>query len=269
MTVDRGRGRWVSPDGPDDEEYVGGRDLTRWDSRAGRWLVDRAASTLRWGAPRWMLLTSVVAGVLLAALMAAGTAELYESVVERDGVAGLDQPVLDAAVALRNPGLDTAVTAYTDIGGPVGMPVLAVLVTLGLTVAWRSWTPVALMTMTAAGSLAMTVAGKVAVGRVRPPLAEAVPPFESSASFPSGHSLNALVVAGIVTYLLVRKQRSAPARATTIALALLFAITMGLTRVYLGHHWLTDLLVAWSLGTGWLAPVVTGHRLVLTLRRRA
>ena len=72
-----------------------------------------------------------------------------------------------------------------------------------------------------------------------------------------------------MTYLLVRKQRSAPARATTIALALLFAITMGLTRVYLGHHWLTDVLVAWSLGTGWLALVVTGHRLFLTLRRRA
>jgi undecaprenyl-diphosphatase len=41
---------------------------------------------------------------------------------------------------------------------------------------------------------------------------------------------------------------------------------MGLTRVYLGHHWLTDVLVAWLLALAWLAVVITAHRLYLTTR---
>lgn len=50
-------------------------------------------------------------------------------------------------------------------------------------------------------------------------------------------------------------------------LAALFAVTMGLTRVYLGHHWLTDVVVAWALALAWLAVVITAHRLFLTTRR--
>ncbi|WP_367277707.1 phosphatase PAP2 family protein [uncultured Arthrobacter sp.] len=51
-----------------------------------------------------------------------------------------------------------------------------------------------------------------------------------------------------------------------VALALVFAVTMGLSRVYLGHHWLTDVLVAWTIGIAWLAVVITAHRLFLTFR---
>ncbi len=114
----------------------------------------------------------------------------------------------------------------------------------------------------------MTVAGKQLIGRARPPLADAVPPYEHSASFPSGHALNAVVIAGIVAYLLILRQHSARARVLTISAAALFALTIGLSRVFLGHHWFTDVLAAWTLGVAWLALVITAHRLYLTVRRR-
>jgi undecaprenyl-diphosphatase len=267
--------RWNEPDGPDDDTFIGPRDLTIWDTAAGRVLVrlarrlwDLAYAVFGWAAPRWVLLSGLAVGLLVAALMAGGTAEVYESVVEGDGMAGLDRPVLETAVDLREPGLTTAVQFYTDLGAVPWMPVFATVVAVGLAWRWRSWTPLALMAVTGAGSLLMTMVGKAAVGRGRPPLADAVPPFESSFSFPSGHSLNSIALAGIVAYLLVRKLRRPWSRALAVVAASVVALLMGLSRVYLGHHWLTDVVVAWMLGIGWLALVITGHRLWLTLRRR-
>lgn len=124
------------------------------------------------------------------------------------------------------------------------------------------------ITTAAAGSLLMTVAGKQFIGRSRPPLTDAVPPFEYSASFPSGHSLDSVVIAGVVAYLLILRQRTRRARILTITASAVFAVTTGLSRVLLGHHWFTDALVAWTLGVAWLALVITAHRLYLTVWHR-
>jgi undecaprenyl-diphosphatase len=248
------------------DRFVGGQDLTRWDTKPGRFLastVQRISSLL--GSHAALVLTLAV-GAVLAVALAAVFAEVYESVVQADGVAGLDHPILDGAKTLRSPGLDTIITGYTDVGGTVGMPVLALAIMIGLALKRRSWTPVILMLTAGLGSLLMTIAGKELVGRTRPDLADAVPPYEYSASFPSGHSLNSVVIAGIVAYLVILRLKSPRARLLTAVAAGIFAATMGLSRVYLGHHWLTDVLGAWALGAAWLALVITAHRLYLTTR---
>ena len=148
------------------------------------------------------------------------------------------------------------------------MPLLALTVMGALAYRRRSWTPVILIVTAGLGSLLMTIAGKRLIGRTRPDLSDAVPPYEYSASFPSGHSLNAVVIAGIVAYLIILRLKTARSRILTGAAAAVFAAAMGLSRVYLGHHWLTDVLAAWALGAAWLALVITAHRLYLTVRKR-
>ncbi|WAP51932.1 phosphatase PAP2 family protein [Arthrobacter sp. ATA002] len=230
-----------------------------WLAAAFQWLAQLTS-------PHAALLITLAAGLLPAVLLTLGSAEVYESVSESDGVARLDQPVLDAALALRSPDLDSAVTAFTNLGGTIGMPILAAAATLIMALKWRSWTPVLLVSAAAAGSLLMTVTGKELIGRARPALTDAVPPFEYSASFPSGHSLNAVVIAGVVAYLVVLHLQSRGAKVLTVLLAVVFAAAMGLSRVYLGHHWFTDVLVAWTLGLAWLAVVITAHRLLHSRR---
>ncbi|MCZ2402183.1 phosphatase PAP2 family protein [Paenarthrobacter sp. Z7-10] len=250
-----------------DDRFVGGRDLTHWKSSFGRFL----ARIILWiGArlgPHTALVLTLVVGILLAVSLTAVSAQVYESVTEADGVAGLDHPLLETAMSLRSPALDAAVTAYTDVGGTVGMPILAAVALTVLVLTRRSWTPVILIVAAAAGSLSMTIAGKRLIGRARPPLADAVPPYEHSASFPSGHALNAVVIAGIVAYLLILRLHSTRSRVLCAVVAAVFAITIGLSRVFLGHHWFTDVLAAWTLGLAWLALVITAHRLYLTVRK--
>lgn len=256
---------------PPEQDYVGARDLTRWPSAAGRWAVRLSLRAAHRLAPNRLLAITLIIGLALTAGLTALAAGVYDAVAEADGIAGLDRPVLDAAISLRTPTGNHLVTTFTNLGGTSGMPILATVVALLLALTgpkrW-SWTPIVLVTVTGLGSLLLTVVGKAVVGRHRPPLADAVAPFETSSSFPSGHSLNALALAGIVAYLLVRRQRRAGARILTVALASTFALVMGLSRVYLGLHWLTDVLVAWSLALAWLTMVITAHRLFLTVRRR-
>jgi membrane-associated phospholipid phosphatase len=250
------------------DRFVGSQDLTRWSTRAGRSLaaaVRRVSSIL---GPHSALILTLLVGAALAVSLTAVFAQVYESVVEADGVAGLDHPVLDAAKSVRSPTLDVTATAYTDVGGTVGMPILALTATIVLALRRRSWTPVILIVIAAAGSLLMTIAGKQLIGRTRPALTDAIPPYEHSASFPSGHALNSVVIAGVVAYLVILRLKSPRSRLLTVILAAAFALTMGLSRVYLGHHWLTDVLAAWALGAAWLALVITAHRLYLTTRTR-
>jgi membrane-associated phospholipid phosphatase len=248
------------------DRFVGDQDLTRWSTRFGRILAGAVQRISRLLGPHAALIVTLIVGAMIAVSLSAVFAQVYESVVAADGVAGLDHPVLDTAKTVRSPVVDVLATAYTDIGGTVGMPALALTVMVVLALRRRSWTPVILIVTAGAGSLLMTIAGKQLIGRTRPPLVDAVPPYEYSASFPSGHSLNSVVIAGIVAYLIVLRLRSQRVRTLTVILAALFAATMGLSRVYLGHHWLTDVLAAWSLGAAWLAMVITAHRLYLTAR---
>lgn len=181
------------------DRFIGDRDLTTWRSRLGRQL----ARVTQWLGPYATLTTTLVIGMVAVVALTAIAAEIYEAVTESDGVAGLDKPLLAAAISIRTPWLDTAATALTDVAGVIGMPIIAVLAIIILTIRRRSWTPALLITAAGIGSLLMTIAGKNLIGRARPDLTDAVPPYEHSPSFPSGHALNAVVIAGIIAYLLI------------------------------------------------------------------
>jgi membrane-associated phospholipid phosphatase len=216
---------------------------------------------------RWVLTLTLLLGFAVVGGLTALAAKVYDSVAESDGVATLDQPVLDAAVARRSPTADVVITSFTNLGGTVGMTILATTAAVLIAVARRSLTPVILVAVTAAGSVALTTIGKAMVGRPRPPLTAAVPPFETSFAFPSGHALNSVAIAGMVAYLLITwPGRTRRARSAILGFAVIFAVLMGLSRVYLGHHWLTDVLVAWSVGLAWLTVVIVAFHLFLGVR---
>jgi len=131
------------------------------------------------------LLTAAIGAAVLTVLVAI-LDETYQAVQEGDGLARVDQPLLDWMVVHRTPALDAAVTFFTDIGSTKILPILTTLVVVGLGWWWRSWTPIALMAVAAAGSVAMTEAGKDLTGRARPPRGLAVPPYESTRRFRAG-----------------------------------------------------------------------------------
>jgi membrane-associated phospholipid phosphatase len=248
-----------------DEQRIGSRELTHWPTRLGRVLVRLARAVAgAFSANAVLVVTAVIGGLLVLGLALAGLA-VYDAVTENDGLAAFDRPALMESMSLRNPGLDRFLTGFTHLGGPAGMTVIASVITAFMVWRWRSRTPLVLMVTAVAGSLLITVVGKASVSRVRPPLVDAVPPYEHSFSFPSGHALNSTVIAGLVAYLILRRLDSTLQRGLVVSLAILWAVSIGLSRVFLGHHWLTDVMFGWVIGLAWLAVVITAHRLFLTV----
>ncbi|UDM20678.1 phosphatase PAP2 family protein [Clavibacter michiganensis] len=249
------------------DRFLGDRDLTRWVTPVGRILARVVERIMRALGPYAALVITLLVGLALAFGLSAIAAQVYDNVTDADGVAGLDKPLLAFMIGIRTPWLNDVATAYTDVAGVVVMPIIAVVTMLFLAVRRRSWTPIILVVAAGGGSLLLTIAGKDLIGRARPALADAVPPYETSPSFPSGHTLNAVAIAGILAYLLLLRQHRRVTRVLSIAVAVVFAVTIGISRVYLGHHWFTDVLAAFFLSGAWLAVVITAHRLYLTARR--
>ena len=248
------------------EQFVGGRDLTRW-SRIGGWFVALVLRLSRYVSANIVLVVTSAIGAGLLTLLTWASAEVYEDVKASNGLSNLDVPVLNLAVSLRTPQNVAVVQFFTDLGGALKLTIITVVVVTIMVVRWRSWTPLVLMAIGASGSLLMTAVGKQLVGRARAPLAYAVPPYETSPSFPSGHTLNSTVIASLLVYLLLLHLTSLIARILSVVLAVAWFVAMGLSRVCLGYHWLTDVLVGWTLGLAWVVVVITCHRLYLTVQR--
>jgi undecaprenyl-diphosphatase len=63
----------------------------------------------------------------------------------------------------------------------------------------------------------------------------------------------------------LRRLEHKRSRIAVLVAGIAFAVAISLSRVFLGHHWLTDVMVGWVLGLAWLGVVVTAHRLFLTV----
>lgn len=230
------------------------------------WLTERALRLTRFASAHALLLmTTVVGGVLFVGLTVA-VSEVYEAVVEQDGLAQLDHPALAWSISLRTPANQAVVTWFTHLGGVTGMTIIALAITVAMVWRWRSRSALILMAVAVAGSLTVTTVGKRVIGRIRPPQELAVPPFEYAFSFPSGHTLNSTVITGMIAYLICCHSMSRRVRASVIAGAAAWSVAMGISRVFLGHHWLTDVIVAWLLGLAWLTLLITAHRSYLHVR---
>ncbi len=182
---------------------------------------------------------------------------LAEDVWQREGI-GWDERILLAVHARATPTFDAIMLLFTRIGAPLPMIIFVAALLLLLLLRGRRADGLFLIGAVG-GAAALNLLAKLLFQRARPALWPALSP-ETDYGFPSGHAMGSVAVVASLTILLW------PTRWRWVALTLgaLFVAAVGLSRVYLGVHYPSDILAGWSASLAW----VTGTRLVWSAARR-
>jgi undecaprenyl-diphosphatase len=196
---------------------------------------------------------------LIALILAAGVLFAFAKIADAVGDGGtrvFDEWLL---VALRSPGnladpigpkwFEEMMRDFTAMGS-TGVLTLMVITIAGFLTMTRKGHAALFVLASVIGGVLISQSMKWAYARPRP---ELVPHGAEvyTASFPSGHSMMAAVVYLTLGALLARTLADRAVKVYVVAVAVFATILVGVSRVYLGVHWPTDVLAGWTLGAAW------------------
>ncbi|WP_051683330.1 phosphatase PAP2 family protein [Sphingomonas sp. UNC305MFCol5.2] len=189
------------------------------------------------------------------ALLLLGLIGFGREVMEGDA-AELDHAIM---LAMRVPGhpeqplgphwLPSAVRDVTALGSSTILTMVVLVTAAFLALKGRFRSAALVVAATTLGALAVTLV-KVLIARSRPDLVQQLMQ-EASSSFPSGHAANSAIVYLTLAALLFPVVRGWRMRGFVLAVAMLLVGLIGISRVYLGVHWPSDVLAGWAFGSCW------------------
>lgn len=189
--------------------------------------------------------------------------ETTEAVVNQDDIAAVDSPVTRWLVERRQRWATTVMQVVTELGSAWFVVALIIVVTAVLWWWRRPWSELLVVPLCSGGAALMVAFIKLAIARPRPTLGEIVA-TANGFSFPSGHSAQAVACYCALAWVIAHI--TASRRSTVVAWsgAVIIAVLIGFSRLYLGVHWLSDVVGGFVLGAAWLtvtlSAVAAGQR---------
>lgn len=143
-------------------------------------------------------------------------------------------------------------TSVMDISALGGFAVLALLTlfAVGYLLTLNKWRNALMLLVATLGGTAISEGLKMGFNRPRPDLVAHIVET-TSMSFPSGHAMLSAVTYLTLGALIARTQEKRSLRGYVLGAAILVTLLVGLSRIYLGVHWPTDVLAGWCLGAAW------------------
>lgn len=195
-----------------------------------------------------MLAFGVASAMLLAVLKLAsevsqGDTEAFDRFILR-GLRDWASSATPMAHAVRLGMVD-----LTALGDTLTLTLVVLLVTGFLLTVRKAGLALYVFAATTLGTLAVDLL-KAAFDRPRPTVVPYWTTF-SHTSFPSGHAADSAIVYLTLAAVVARSVESAAVRLYVLAVAALLALLVGISRVYLGVHWPTDVAAGWAVGAAW------------------
>lgn len=181
---------------------------------------------------------------------------IAEDVVSGDPLTVIDLRVAQWFHAHTTALMTQAMLVATNLLGPVAV-VLGVVVVSACLVWKRNWYWLLCVGLTVPSGMLLNVAMKHAFHRARPSFDDPLLML-TTYSFPSGHVAGATLFYGVMAAMAIAKNPAWHWRVTTVLGAIVLVALVALTRVYLGVHYLSDVLAAFAEGVAWVTLCLTG-----------
>ncbi|MEB3282079.1 MAG: phosphatase PAP2 family protein [Lyngbya sp.] len=198
-----------------------------------------------------LLFSLVSSGLILSALSLWVFFEIAEEVLEQETKA-LDTAILQHFQSWHTPLLNQIFIGVTFLGNPNFLILFTLVVSLIL-IHYKQKAKLGILAIASGGAMGLNYWLKVLFSRSRPQLWQQIVDVNFK-SFPSGHAMISLVVYGIVSYYLITQFQASSKIIITLTSLLIFLI--GLSRLYLGVHWPTDILAGYAAGLVWLTACI-------------
>ncbi|GMA97285.1 phosphatase PAP2 family protein [Pelosinus sp. IPA-1] len=223
------------------------------------WIIGHLFKRTKWYSPikekflaierRWPALYIVVSLGISALMLTVFGILAWETLFHNEMVL-FDDSFVWLIRYFANPSLDKIMIIITDIGFGTSYIVI-VAITLLLLAYLKRWRELGALTICLAGGALLSYLLKILFHRTRPDLFRVVQ--ETGYSFPSGHALATMCFYGMVAFLIMRIIDSWRGRLTVMTLAVVLSMLIGISRIYLGVHYPTDVIAGYAAGSMWLA----------------
>jgi undecaprenyl-diphosphatase len=202
------------------------------------------------GALAAFVTVSVVVGVAAAIIFAAFAHFVMQGFTQR-----MDEFTLQWIETHRTPGLSEFMLELTSLGSGMVLIMLVLVASVFLWLTRHHWSVYILLVGVVGGQF-MNRLLKNFFERPRPSVVDWVTEVHSK-SFPSGHAMTAVIAYASVAYLVARLEPTPLLRRTTWMLAIILILAVGISRMYLGVHYPSDILAGYLAGIAWLAFVAS------------
>ena len=179
-------------------------------------------------------------------------AQISDDVIDREAFA-FDRTILLWIHSFTNPVLDRVMYFFTRLNDPDIASIVAITA-IAIFLIKRLYSEAKIFAIACAGGVILSYGLKSVFGKARPDLWESAV-VDTSFSYPSGHALGSTILYGFMAYFLATRYSQFAWLIYTAAV--LTIATIGLSRLYLGVHWPTDIIGGYGIGFLWLTVCIT------------
>ncbi|MBO9129466.1 phosphatase PAP2 family protein [Bacillus sp. 165] len=203
----------------------------------------------------------------LISLLCATAFGLIALLISDKKIIGFDNTIISFIQGLETPTLTSIMKFFTFIGAGLPIVFLSLAIILFLYKVLHHRRELILFVWVVIGSALLNRILKIIFHRARPTIHRIVE--ANGFSFPSGHSMAAFSLYGIVTFLLWKHVKSSAGRVIFILSSGIMILAIGISRIYLGVHYPSDVLGGYLASGSWLAVSIWTYQLYLERRYKA